>query len=204
MPRLPRQQGKGRRLLCFCRQAELLTGSQLATQRLETLRKHGHQCCVARAATGNDVVHRVPFHLAGDKTFIALRDTLSRERGCCSESIFGFAAATAASREKLRGEFASKLLAPRSPRRLQAEICCSHRRSQNRREHCATRRRRSIAIKWFVQKLLGKSVYYHVARPGIEGLYRARRGSGRNRGQVRNAADVLQHASPLCVGEYST
>ena len=62
----------------------------------------------------------------------------------------------------------------------------------------------SIAVEWLAEKLLRQRIDHHVARAGVEGDHLIRRGAGRNRGQVGDAADVLQDASALCDRANST
>ena len=201
MPCAPRQQRKCRRFLGFGRQSEGVAVAQSASQRFEPRGQHLHQRPVARAAAGDDEIHGVALHARLHVTRVAPRNRLRSQGRRGRQRIVGVLGLRHALLQKLGGVSPAELLAPCGLWRAQFEIRMPQRVFQHGLDHSSARRQRPIAIERFVEQLLRQPVDDHVAGPGIEGDHCVGRSSGRNGSQVGDAADVLQNAPALRIGE---
>ena len=202
MPGLPRQQRKAAASFASAGRPNRSLAASYASQRFQPLRKHRHQRRVARAAAGDDVVDRGALSSSALQTRIASRNGFCRQRRGRCQCVFGRFALHAAPGQKLGRVLAAKLLASGGARRLQLVIGIAQLRSPALASSTLPR----AAIAPLRSNGLPNSCCASASITMLPGpvsnaitLLAAR--AGRNRRQVRDAADVLQHAPALCIGK---
>src|SRR5581483_9929610 len=111
MPGVPCEQGEGDGFLGFGRNAVVVGGLDAATERRNIVGEHAHQCGIACAATGDDVVDWLVAEAGRDEILICESDAPAGKRGGGGEYIVRLKAMTFCEREEAVDEGGAVLLA---------------------------------------------------------------------------------------------
>src|SRR5712691_10683111 len=192
-----RHDGKGHGFLRGGGQAKFVGQSQAQAKRCKLSSQHVHECGVLRSSSGENHFRKSLCPCGSGLSYGILPHCISNCLGCercrgCDHVLF--CAASAAS-QKFAHEFSPEFFAARSLRRLSTEKVALQYLLDDLNQHFPRGRNLSATIERLDEEPFSDGINDHIARPGIKRDHMVGSCTGGNRGEVRDAADVLYDSS---------